>query len=817
MQEYHPVSGLQTSEVLERRTRGLGSVSPPTSGRSSTQIFRENVLTTVNIILFSIALALVLLGQYLDALISVGVISFNMIISLIQEVRAKHILDRISLLHRPKILVLRDGQATRIEPEELVVGDIVILQAGDQIVADGPVVGDTHIEVDESLLTGESDLIVKGKDDSLYSGTFCVTGHTYYRAEKVGRESVAGELTTKTRAYRAMYTPLQQEVNLIVRILLFVALFLEVLLVASALVSFIPIVETVRMAMVIIGIVPNGLFLSISVTYALEALHIAGKGVLVQRFNAIESLSHVDVLCTDKTGTLTTNELEVVALHPYGMDETTLRLILGRYVSHASSRNATSQAIESALQGQPVQDLHVCEEIPFSSARKWSALVIDDPVMHGFYTLGAPEILQPFLLPDSDLGSFVEQEAAQGRRVLLFAYSGKLPQMHPSLGETHPPQGLTPLGAVSLQETLRSEARETLAQFVTLGVLVKVISGDHPQTVAALAQQIGLGTAVRSISGTELEQIDDTQLTQTVEETTIFGRITPQQKARVVQALRKSGHYVAMIGDGVNDLLALKQANLGIAMQAGSQATRSAADLVLLQDTFAPLPLAVLGGQRIRNGMQDILKLFLARVATVTLLLIAIAFVGSFPFQPRQTSLLTLFTVGVPSLAFAYWARPGRVARENSLHEVVRFVLPVAFLTCLIALGVYLAVLIPASRTLPVPANPYREGALPLAQTALTVFSVLSGLILVIFVEPPSRSRPGATGHYNNWPPTLLVLALTGILSIILAIPQLYKLFNLQALDAGSYLVIAAAILLWTISLKTLLHFRILERIFSLT
>lgn len=382
-QEKQARQGLSTQEVEERRAHGLGCVPPPVTGRSYLRIFRENVLNSINVILFSIALALVLLGQYLDAFISISVISFNMVISLVQEVRAKQTLDHIALLTRPKATVVRDGQECLLEPEALVVDDCIVLHPGDQIVVDGPVVGAGLLEVDESLLTGESNLVTKHDGDMLYSGTFCVTGSAMYRAEKVGVQSMAGILTARARAYREMYTPLQREINQVIRVLLFIALFLELLLVAASIVSFIPIVETVRMAMVIIGIVPNGLFLCISMAYALGAVRIVGKGALVQKFNAIESLSHVDVLCLDKTGTLTTNKLELASLYPYGIDEAALRAQLGRYIAHTSSSNATSEAIGAACQEQTLSGLPVRQEIPFSSVRKWSALVVDEKDWRG--------------------------------------------------------------------------------------------------------------------------------------------------------------------------------------------------------------------------------------------------------------------------------------------------------------------------------------------------------------------------------------------------------------------------------------------------
>ncbi len=771
------------------------------------------MLTTVNIILFSIGFALVLVGQYLDALVSVGVISFNLVISLIQEIRAKRTLDRIALLTRPQATVVRDGREQQLDPGEIVVDDVLVVHPGDQIVVDGPITSG-RVEVDESLLTGESDLVAKHEGDRLYSGTFCVAGQACYRAENMGIRSVAGILTVGARAYREIYTPLQQDINLIIRILLLVAIFLEVLLIVASRVSVIPMVETVRMAMVIIGIVPNGLFLSISVAYALGAVRMAGKGALVQKFNAVESLSHVDVLCTDKTGTLTANALAVEALHPYGMEEAEFGRVLGSYITATSSGNATSAAIRAACAQQAQPGLHVREEIPFSSARKWSALVVDDEALRGVYVLGAPEMLQPFLHADARLGTFLEEQVARGMRALLFAWYPEPIGLQVPEGEAHLPHGLMPLGAVSLRDTLRPEAHDTLIHLSDVGVQIKVISGDHPQTVAALAKQVGLAPESKAVSGAELEDLDDAQLAEVAQEVTIFGRITPRQKERLVRALRSRDHYVAMIGDGVNDVLALKQANLGIAMQSGSQATRGVADLVLLKDTFAPLPAAFREGQRIRNGMSDILKLFLTRVLSVTLLLISIAFIGGFPFQPRQTSILTFLTVGVPALALAYWARPGHVTQQGLIRSLVRFMLPASLTFCLVAIGVYLVVLLPAVATLPPPANPYREGALPLAQTALTVFAVLCGLAVVLFVRPPARLDQH--GQRRNWPPTLLVLGLFACLIGVMAVAPLRAFFNLQTLDAFDYLIIGGASVMWAALVQTIWHFHLFERFLKL-
>ncbi len=426
------IQGLSTSEVIARRTAGKGAVMPPHTGRSYVQIIRENVFAFVYNILYALCLALLLLGQVSEALVSVGTVLFNVVVSLVQEVRAKRTLDRVALLTRPKASVIRDGQEQSIDPGELVQDDILMIHPGDRVMVDGPLIGDGRIEVDESLLSGESDLITKQAGDMLYSGSFCVTGSACYRAEKLGIESIAGQLTARARAFRRVYTPLQREINLIIQSLLLVAFYIETILVLVALATRDSVVDTVRMSVVVIGIVPVGLLLASAVAYALGALRIVGKSALVQRLSAIESLSNVDVLCLDKTGTLTANALVLEKMHPYGITEPALRRLLGLYVANTSSSNATSRAIGE--QGHE-HTLQVREEIPFSSARKWSALSIDDVELQGVYVLGAPELLHPFLRLDVDLGTFADEEMAQGMRVVLFAFFQDIVPLRPAAGE----------------------------------------------------------------------------------------------------------------------------------------------------------------------------------------------------------------------------------------------------------------------------------------------------------------------------------------------------------------------------------------------
>jgi len=813
------LQGLSESEVVARRASGQGNVVPLRTSRSYIQIVRENVFTSVNSIVFVLGLALIFLGQTSDAIVSVSVVFFNVLVSVVQEIRAKRTLDRIALLTRPKATAMREGQERLIDPGEIVLGDTLVVRPGDQIVVDGPLAGTGRLEVDESLLTGESDPVSKRAGDMLYSGSFCISGSACYQAEKVGAKSVANQLTAGARAFRRMYTPLQRQINMIIQAMLLVAIFLELLLAIDAQIHHTPLVKSVEMAVVIIGIVPKGLLLATSVAYALGALRIlhitpaetksrrasvvagvdikdAGKGALVQQANAVESLSNVDVLCLDKTGTLTANAMVLDAVYTCGIEEFELRRMLGNYVTSLSAGNATSAAISAACHGHV---LPVCEEVSFSSVRKWSALAIDDATQRGVYVLGAPEILQPSLRPGVDLGALVEAEAVRGLRMLLFAFYPDFVPLQDSNGEPRLPTELIPLGVVSLRDTLRAQARETLTGFAEAGIQLKLISGDHPETVAALAKQAGLGTGIGVVSGEELAKMEDAQLAQVVEETTIFGRVTPEQKARLVQALRSRNHYVAMIGDGVNDALSLKQADLGIAMHSGSPATRGVADLVLLNDSFAALPRVFREGQRIRNGMHNIVQLFLIRVLYTALLLVAIMVLGGFPFVPKQNAILTLLTEGIPTLALVAWARPGISPRRSFIRSLLHFVLPAALSISLVGLGVYLAEFITTSQPLA-------------AQSALTTFAVACGLLLIVFVAPPKKIKVGNNVLNADWRPLLMALGLLVGYGMLLAIPPLRAYFDLVPLGLSDYALIGVAALAWGLSLRWMWRARLLER-----
>src|SRR6266567_9611993 len=797
------LQGLSEEEVRLRRARGQGNnVKLPTS-RSYGQILRENILTLINSILFALSGVLVLLGRPLDAITTVAVISFNLVVGIIQEIRAKRARDRIALLTRTAATVLRAGQEQTVDPSALVVEDLLVVRLGDQIVVDGRLVGKEWIDIDESLLTGESDLVRRSMGDPLSSGSFCVNGRAVYEAVQVGAQGTAYKLTAGARIFRRILTPLQQQVTTTIRILLVVACYLGLALLMITTIKQIPLLVTVQMAVVIAGLVPNGLLLAITVAYGLAAVRLANTGVLIQQANAVESLSTVTVLCCDKTGTLTTNRLYVHAVQPLGIGQEKLGALLGAYAASVLASNATTAAIAAAY---PAQAQPVSAEVPFSSASKWSALTLAET--QKVYVLGAPEIIKPFLQSDNRLGDQATAWAEQGLRVLFFACYDKPRGLYDVDGQPRLQPGLLPLGWVSLGDILRPEARATLVAFSQAGVQLKVISGDHPHTVAALARQVGLAADLTSVSGLDLAHMDPAHFAQVVRDTTVFGRITPQQKERIVQELRAQGAYVAMVGDGLNDVLSLRRANLGIAMQSGSQMTRSSADMVLLGDSFAALPRAVQEGQRVVNGMQDILTLFLTRVTSFTLLILLIP---GFPFSPWQSSLITLLTVGIPTVALAAWAQPGSMRGNKLLLRLVHFVLPTILTGSLATLFVFLiAVALAVSRGLP------EATVIATARSTITVFATVCGVLLVVFIAPPTRFLAGGDTMSGDWRPTILAAVLLGGLTVLLSVPLGRAVFEIGALPLFDVAVIVGVAPLWALLLRFIWRFRLLERVLGM-
>ncbi|MEI7553922.1 HAD-IC family P-type ATPase [Candidatus Chlorohelix sp.] len=809
-----PVStlGLSEAEVEIRRKNGLGNNVKIQTSRTYDQIIRENVFTFINNIIFIIGALLLFVGLINDAIVSVSVILINVIVNVIQEINAKRKLDRISLLTRPKATVLRSGQQKNIDPSEIVIGDVLLLTPGDQIVVDGRMVGEGTLEVDESQLTGESDLIKKRAGDKVYSGSFCVTGSAAYETEKVGGDSLANQITAGAKAFRRVLTPLQIEVNLVIKILIILVALFTIILIAQTILLELPLMDSVRVAAVLAGLVPNGLFMMIALAYAIGAVRIAGKGALIQQANAVESLSNVDILCLDKTGTLTSNQIQLHSLFPLEVSETELKRIAGIYAASTPAGNKTNEAIKTGCGGSPYPFL---EHVPFSSERKWSALAFEQSELRGVYALGAPENLTASVSITTEIQYLIDTGTEQGLRVLLLAYSPHLCPLFENGSPVLP--SLIPLGVLWFHDILRAEAKETLAAFAAEGIQVKIISGDNPQTVAALAIQAGLPTSIKTISGPELDNLSQSQLSDIAEETTIFGRIRPQQKEILVSALRSHGHYVAMIGDGVNDVLSLKKANLGIAMESGSQATRSVADVVLLGDSFAALPHAFREGNRIRNGMQDILKLFLVRVLFVTLLIIytgLILGIEFFPFTPTQSSIFVLLTVGIPVFGLALWAPSGTSQRGSTIFPLLHYVIPACFMLSLASLAIYIGYCYFQLESI---AGDFQlldviKSVVPVAQSGLVTFTLYCGLLLVIFAQPPLKIFVGGDRLSGDWRPTILAGAILVAYFVIILVDPLRKIFNLQVLPWVDYLMLGGLAVLWAVIMQIIWRYKLLDR-----
>lgn len=823
-----PPTGLTEAEAQLRRAAGMGNTAPPPTSRTYLQIVRENVFTFINNILLALGVALVVVGRPVDALVSVLVIGTNVVVGVAQEVRAKRTLDRIALLTQPTATLIRDGATREVPPADLVVGDLVEIGPGDQIVLDGRLATGA-VGVDESQLTGESDVVRKRPGDEVFSGSFATTGMGRYVVEKVQGASLANQITAGARTFRRVLTPLQGEINLVIRVVLGIVLYLEVLLVIRGLLRATAIGEVVADATLIAGLVPNGLFVSIAVAYALGAIRILRFGALVQQSNAIESLSHVDVLCLDKTGTLTANRLEVEAVVGLaGVSEAEVVAAVSALASSATAANKTSEAIAAKWPGSPRR---LAGEVPFSSARKWSAVAFADAddetaevreAVPGIVALGAAPFLKPYLAADAagvvPAWSEIEQTAAawtsRGLRVLLVATHPDASALPPAANEDEAkvPLEMQPIGLVALRDELRGEAAATLLRFIEAGVAVKIISGDDPDTVVALARQAGLQGDLRSVSGVELEAADADTVGRVASETTVFGRITPAQKERLVDALRARGHYVAMIGDGVNDVLSLKKANLAISMGSGSQATRGVADLVLMGDSFAAVAQAVEEGQRIINGMQDILKLFLTRIATVGLVVVSSLVVVSFPIELRNASALTIFTVGIPSALLAVWAAPGRRVADSLGRTLAKFVIPAALVSSLMGLVVFYGSIALAGA----PDAAALSDASAQARTALTTFLVFVGLVLVVYVEPPTPWFAVVEPLTKDRRPTYLAIVLAVAYVAVLLTPPAREFFSFALPSPRDALLAVGAVLVWIPLVRLFWQRRLVDRFLGL-
>jgi cation-transporting ATPase E len=792
-------SGLTSAEASARALAGQANTVAWRPSRSFWRILFENAATPINLVLFGISGALLGLQLYGDAVLTAGLVLGNVVAAVVQETRAKRQLDHIALLNRPRALVIRDGAETEFAPEEIVLGDNVVLHPGDQVFVDGKLITASGLGVDESLLTGESDIVRKRLGDDVASGTYAMTGSGVYEATRVGAETTANRITARARQHRTPRTPLQREVGLVLWTMTLVVVFLGIVVARSFQQADgdVPLRETVRAAAVIVALVPQGLAVMVTVSYAMAAVRMAGSGVLIQRMNAVESISHVDMLCLDKTGTLTTNRLRVESLKPYGLDQAELQDKLGTFVASASFRNRTADAIQEAY---PRAARSFVDEVAFDSSRKWSGLTFGETDYRGAFVLGAPEILARNSAGGSAALADAEEWTNRGMRILMFAANPVVERFAHNDGEPVLPGGLTHLGLAVLSDETRPDAAAVITEFHEVGIELKVISGDHPDTVAALARQAGLPVAGEPVSGETLETASDPDLQHLARQSTVFGRVSPRDKERIVTALRRDGRYVAMVGDGVNDVPALKAAQVAVALRSGSAVTRSIADMLLVDDAFSSLPRGFREGQRIRKGMESIFRLFLTRTLSLTLLILAVSLLNDpFPVSPRHTALIAMLTVGIPALFLAVWAKAGATGKLVVLSGA-GFVLPAAIGIAAVGLIVYEFFLATTDDV-------------ELARTALTLTATGCGLLLILFLEPPTPAWAAANPVSGDWRPTLLAVGLGALFIAFMSIGVFRDFYELVLPDAWGFAIIALVVMAWAFGLRAFWQFNPARRL----
>ena len=750
--------GLSEAEAA-RRLAARGRPRPQHTSRSYASIVRANVLTVFNVILAGFGAVTLAFGDWRDALF-LGIIVANSSIGITQEVRAKRALDRLSLLVAPHGTVLRDGAVRQVPVEEIVPGDVVRLAPGDQVLADGRLIAANDLRLDESILSGESEPAVRAAGEEARSGAFVAEGTGVYEVTAVGEDSFAVRLTGQARSFRHPRSPLEQAINRLLYALVALVILLGALLGYSLYHRHAPIHTAVATSAAgVVSLIPEGLVVLVSLTYAVAAVRMARRGVLAQQLNAIESLASVDTICVDKTGTLTEAALRVVEMLPAtGVAQERLRTVLGEVAASASARNATLQAVADAF---PAEAREPLGEIPFSSAKRWSAIALSD----GVFFLGAPG---RFAL--GPLQERAEERQRRGRRVLAIASaSDPLPQ-HPN---AEPPPGLTPLGIVVLAEELRPGIADTIAFLRREGVELRVLSGDAPQTVAAIARDVGIPVDV--VSDGDSLPADPAELAGFAARATVVGRISPEGKQAFVQALRDEGRYVAMVGDGVNDVPALKSSRLAIAQGSGTQMARSVADLVLVSGDFASVPVLVAEGRRALRNLQRVTKLYVTKSAFAAFLILTIGTSSdAYPLLPRHLTLAASLTIGIPTFFLALAPSSGRWRPERFVRSVARFAVPAGVIVGTGVVAGYLFVLHDL------------DLAVPHARTVAVTILVACGLYLVVALEAEGSLRRS----------TLVAgmcAVLAGAYVVALLLPATRRFFELTVLDPGMIATAAVA------------------------
>ena len=759
-----PARGLTAAEVRDRAKRGLLNVTTDDNRRTFADIVRANLLTRFNAILGGLLLVVFATGEYHDALFGI-VLVVNALVGIVQETRAMRTLDRLQVVSAPRARVVRDGAMAEIAVEDVVRDDVLDVSTGDALPVDGTVLTGTGLEIDESLLTGESDPVAKERGDRVLSGSFVTAGQGRFVATAVGDDAYAARLAKEAKQFTVVHSELRAGTDRILKVATWVIVPVGILLLISQLRSSSSVSEALRSSVAGVGaIIPEGLVLLTSVAFALGVIRLGRRQALIQELAAVEVLARVDVVCVDKTGTLTQGTLRVSGIEmasDMGRDEVVT--VLGALVAVEEHPNASLLAIADV---GPDPRWTVSATVPFSSARKWSGATFAGS---GSWLLGAPDVL---LDRDHPLRWRVQALAATGARVILLARTDE------ALGE-RPPSDVAPIALVCLEEQVRPEAADTVAYFRQQGVTVMVISGDHPATVGAVASAVGIPGGDAPVDARSLPD-DVAGLGKALAASTVFGRVQPRQKRAMVQALQRQGHVVAMTGDGVNDVLALKEADMGVAMGSGSGATRSVAQLILLDDSFASLPAVVAEGRRVIGNIERVANLFVTKSVYAALLAMAVGFTTlPFPFFPRHLTIISSLTIGIPAFFLAL-APNDRRTRPGFVSRVARFAVPAGTVAAVATFSGY--------------AIAGQEAGVSLVQErtcAVIVLFLVALWVLVILARPLNEwkaallgamaaaflvalATPGIREAFDmKLPPLVVTLAVIGVAAIAVAVLEL--------------------------------------------
>lgn len=655
-------NGLTVAEVNARIEAGKINIADDSSDRTTGKIIRDNLLTYFNLIFLVITVLLCIAGAFRD-LTFLPIIIGNILIGIVQELRAKKTLDKMKILNAGHAVVIRDGKRQRVTAEELVIDDLVWLSSGDAICADSVVVSG-EITVNESMLTGEADGIVKKENEELLSGSFVVSGEGYARLTRVGNDSYISKLTNEAKALKkGEESEMIRSINMFVKVIGIIIIPMSVILFVQAFVFRNASFRTSITSMVasIIGLIPEGLYLLTTLALAVSMMKLAKDKVLLHDMKSIESLARVDVLCVDKTGTITKPEMTVTEI--VSCDDS-MNEVFTDYVMSSIDNNATAVALKKYLNDNNVMNgkRTASKVYPFNSTVKYGAMAFNGD----YYVLGAPEFI--IKTGFNNLKDDISQYTTKGYRVIVLAKAENLTRDGVIDGE------ILPLGFVVLANEIRDNAVETFTYFKEQGVAIKVISGDNPATVSEVARQAGIENAEKYVDASTLT--DNMMISEAIAKYTVFGRVTPKQKQQFVKALKMQGHTVAMTGDGVNDILALKDADCSVAMASGSEATAQAAQIVLLDSDFSRMPEIVLEGRRVVNNVQRSASLFLVKnIFSLLLTIFSTVLMISYPLMPSQVSLISMFTIGIPGFLLALEPNKSRI-KGHFLGNVLLKALP---------------------------------------------------------------------------------------------------------------------------------------------